>query len=62
MADIDPYYSHRWKTMFQPIEGIASPVEAVCYCMDCGCENMGDPAEFPELKYPQCERSAEQGG
>jgi hypothetical protein len=28
--------------------------EMMAYCQDCGCEDMGDPAELPELKYPRC--------
>jgi len=45
------YRSHKWKSVLQSTPSV---YEWVCYCEDCGCENMGDPAEFPELEYPNC--------
>lgn len=49
------YDSHNWTG--QQMGG--SPVEAtsaewVCYCSECGCENRGEPAELPEIDYPNC--------
>lgn len=46
------YASHRWTSRRQYIPG--EPDEWVTYCADCGVEDLGDPAEFPELAYPHC--------
>lgn len=45
------YLSHRWET-----HRVSTPngEDIECYCADCGCENRGDPNEFPELEYPHC--------
>jgi hypothetical protein len=50
------YASHRWKSELQSTPSV---YEWVCYCDDCGCENLGDPAEFPNLEYPNCTQDAD---
>jgi len=49
------YRSHRFVTRLaggDPAE--AGSYERVRVCEACGCEDAGDPAEFPELFYPDC--------
>lgn len=56
----DTYSTHRWvggRMGGSPAN--EASYEQVCYCADCGCENLGDPAEFPELQYPPCDREDE---
>lgn len=43
------YLSHKWETVW------AGDGEADCYCVDCGCQNQGNPYEFEWLQYPPCE-------
>lgn len=49
------FRSHQWKTS-GPQGSPADPGDRVVFCDDCGCENQGDPAEFPQLEYPACDR------
>lgn len=49
------YDSHKWDSTYQSY-GASEPGEWVTWCPDCGCEDYGDPDEFPELEYPPCER------
>ena len=48
------YASHRWKSERQMTD-YGTGYEYFSVCDECGCENRGDPAEFPELDYPACE-------
>jgi hypothetical protein len=55
MNNISPYDTHRWNSRQRggsPDD--ANSAEMICACEECGCENMGDPAEFPDLDYPIC--------
>jgi hypothetical protein len=47
------YYSHTWKSEKQMTD-YGSGTEYVTVCKECGYEDRGSPAEFPELKYPFC--------
>jgi len=47
------YDSHRWTGKRQCIPG--EPDEWFRYCDACGCEDLGDPREFPDLNYPRCD-------
>lgn len=54
------YATHHWtgrQAGGSPFD--AGSCEWVCHCKDCGCENIGDPDEFPWLKYPACEAVAD---
>jgi hypothetical protein len=46
------YSSHKWKTDRYSSAEIG--IEYVTTCYECGIENMGDPSEFPEMEYPNC--------
>lgn len=48
------YKSHKWKSQLQSTPSV---YEWVCFCDVCGCENLGDPNEFPDLEYPECDLS-----
>lgn len=50
------YAQHRWVGQRAgSAPDMAESYEYVSYCGVCGCENHGDPAEFPWLDYPPCE-------
>lgn len=49
----DSYSSHRWKRERQMTD-YGAGYEYIVVCDDCGCENRGDPFEFPELEYLYC--------
>jgi len=49
------YRTHRWVSHRQMTD-YGTGYEYVCFCDECGTENMGDPDEFPELKYITCMR------
>ena len=45
------YLTHRWETSTDRYQYKG---EKFCFCLDCGCENQGDPREFEWLDYPDC--------
>lgn len=47
------YLSHSWKSAISDFE----TGERTAECINCGCENNGDPREFDWLEYPNCERA-----
>ncbi len=47
------FKSHKWNTHMQRVD-YGSGAEPVVYCEVCGCEDQGDPSEFPKLVYPFC--------
>ncbi len=53
--DNDAFHSHKWLTI---TSSTSDGIERTTFCADCGCEYMGDPAEFPELIYPACGEDA----
>ena len=55
----DNYRTHKWT--FHPSNSAFGndPTDPVTVCSECGCEDRGDPAEFPELEYPNCEEAEE---
>lgn len=50
----DNYATHKFVTYRNHVPGY--PSDIYVYCERCGCEDRGDPAEFPELSYPACDR------
>lgn len=51
----EAYRSHKWTSKRRggrPDDLDAN--EVVIYCVECGIENVGDPAEIPDLRYPMC--------
>jgi hypothetical protein len=49
------YESHKFQTRMT-VGTADAPSERYRVCDECGCEDQGDPAEFPALDYPPCER------
>lgn len=47
------YTSHKWKGYRTDVPG--QPTEYDRACEDCGCADLGDPGEFPDLQYPHCD-------
>lgn len=47
------YLSHTWKSAISDFE----TGERTAECVNCGCEDNGDPREFDWLEYPNCERA-----
>lgn len=47
------YLSHSWKSAISDFE----TGERTAECVNCGCEDSGDPREFDWLEYPHCERT-----
>jgi len=50
---IAAYNSHTWVGHRSYIPG--EPDNYDEYCSECGCTNLGDPVEFPDLEYPFCD-------
>ena len=56
----DAYKTHRWVgARMGGSPANESSYEWIIFCADCGCEDLGDPAEFPQLQYPVCDREDE---
>lgn len=50
------YLSHTWiHSLLGGNPAESTSYEHVVSCSKCGCENEGDPAEFPNLRYPHCD-------
>lgn len=53
-ASLRAYASHTWIGRIQP-GTVHGPEEHFRVCSVCGCEDIGDPAEFDWMQYPDCE-------
>ena len=54
----DNYATHHWIGARQDTD-YGTGFEYISFCANCGCEDLGDPAEFPELAYPNCNDMAD---
>ncbi len=54
MTTQQAYESHVWVGRVQP-GTVHGPEEHFRICDRCGCQDLGDPAEFDWLEYHECE-------